>query len=658
MYFSHIDGLRAIAVTLVVLFHLDISAFHGGYLGVDIFFVISGFLITAQLYNAKITHDYSIKKFYERRARRILPALYVTVLLTLIIAVFLFTPSDLSRLAEVSISSVLGGANLYFLNESGYFDISSKYKPLLHIWSLGVEIQFYLIAPFLMFFIFKIPQRWLPVVLLSLAFLSLAFIEIFKDGFTYFSFLGDLFSNGPASVFYLLPFRMFEFLAGSAAYFFHKQGYTWFKNQSAFLGGGIIAGSIYFVDNNDAFLSYLALAPCFGAFLVLYGGHGWFSEVLLGNKYITYVGKISYSTYLFHWPVIVFFNYLIEDALSTFMKLIIVSLTLFFSFLSYTFVERKFYPAKEPAGMDVKPSTQFSALKFSMIFLALTSLISVFIISGNGWTWRINHPARVTTSSEFNQLLPCPPGNDWNICEFGDGENVEIIWIGDSLMEHYLPVIPIISTGRNLAFVRGGCIFLPISTRMHAGKIDSKCITVKNKALNYLTETSGKIVVLSQFWDGYYGNTEGLIGLENGNSFEEKYESKRDLFYASLDAFLKILQQNNHKLIVLNHIIYEDYSKKLKCRNTPVNLCDSIDTNISMEILLNERFLDISMVREIMNRDILYFDPLNNFCTENESCNLMFKGKEILLRDRIHYNLLGAQIAKQGLSDIIKKARE
>jgi len=653
MYFTHIDGLRAIAVILVVLFHLDIDAFSGGYIGVDVFFVISGFLITLQISQAKNNNNFSILNFYKRRAKRIFPALVSVVFLTLIVGIFLFTPWDLERLAKVSISSVLGGANLYFWNESGYFDVSSKYKPLLHIWSLGVEMQFYLIAPFLLFIIFKMPKKILPTLFVVVIIFSLIALKMFEDGFTYFSFLGNTFSDGPASIFYLLPFRLFEFFIGSAAFFIHKNEYNWLRKKAALLGSGMIASSAYLIDNNVVFPSYLALIPCFGAFLVIYGSCGWFSEVILGNGYVKYIGKTSYSIYLVHWPIIVFFTNLSEETLSISDKFLIVVLTLFFSYLSYSYIERRFHLKKEQIEENKKSHLRNNYIKFSSFAFSLTILISLLIISGNGWKWRINTPTKIVTTSEFNQLLPCRLNDVGNICEFGNGEHIETIWIGDSLMEHYLPVAPDVTTGRSLAFVRGGCIFLPISTRIRQGVVDKKCAEVKNSALNYLRENYNKTVVLSQFWDGYFGKKEDIIGLENGSNYKEKYHSKISLLNASLDAFNEITSRNNHQVILLNHTIYEDFNRILKCLNTPINLCGAVNVNITKERLISNRVINNELVDGIRKRGIKYFDPLNNFCDENENCNLMFQEKNILLRDRIHYSLNGALKATSGLSDVI-----
>ena len=183
-YRKDIDGLRAIAVLSVLLYHVDVSAFSGGYVGVDVFFVISGFLIT-QLIRKEVLESgrFSFVNFYLRRARRLLPGFLFTLALCLVVTFFLFPPPQMEKFSESLLYSMIGLANYHFWRESGYFDVDSIYKPLLHLWSLGVEEQFYLIWPLiLVFLLLKTPRRFLPAWVFGLFSISLYLNFIFTDG--------------------------------------------------------------------------------------------------------------------------------------------------------------------------------------------------------------------------------------------------------------------------------------------------------------------------------------------------------------------------------------------------------------------------------------------------------------------------------------------
>ena len=213
-YRPDIDGLRCFAVVSVLLYHLQIDAFAGGFLGVDVFFVISGYLITGLiLFELETTGGFRAKEFYLRRLRRLFPAFAATVAGCLAIAVVLFTPQDLERLGGSSVSAMLGLSNLFFWQESGYFDASASVKPLLHTWSLSVEAQFYLVWPVVLCMLvggYGV-RRWpLRLWFLFFAVVSVVGHTVFSDGFTILAFLGDHFADGAANMFYLTPFRIFE----------------------------------------------------------------------------------------------------------------------------------------------------------------------------------------------------------------------------------------------------------------------------------------------------------------------------------------------------------------------------------------------------------------------------------------------------------------
>ena len=225
-YRPDIDGLRAFAILSVILYHLGFGLTRGGFIGVDIFFVISGFLITGIIKREiDCTGRFHYTHFYIRRIRRLFPALFVTVTVTLMLSIFLFSSSHLERLGGSTIHALSSLSNFYFWAEAGYFDSAAGVKPLLHTWSLSVEEQFYLLWPFLFVFVMKVGGRCLLIFTLSgMMALSLCLNDVFQDGHVNAvreasPYVAELISDGRSTIFYLLPFRLYEFIIGGMLIF-------------------------------------------------------------------------------------------------------------------------------------------------------------------------------------------------------------------------------------------------------------------------------------------------------------------------------------------------------------------------------------------------------------------------------------------------------
>ena len=337
-YRPDIDGLRAIAVGSVILFHL--GYLNGGFVGVDIFFVISGFLITSILKRELENDQFSIAAFYERRIRRIFPALlFVFTVTTALGCIYLF-PGELKEYARSLLAALLSASNFFFWQQSGYFDAPSSTKPLLHTWSLAVEEQFYLFFPLLLARIYRKAPRRLPAVLWTLAGFSLVLcISITPDA--------------PDLAFYWPITRMWELLVGSllAISDLRLLRRAWLRNLSSCLGLLMILVSLMEFTPRIAFPGYAALLPCLGAGLLI-ASDSYGQTVpgrLLSFKPLVYVGLISYSLYLWHWPLIVFANAGMPLAVGKphwVVKLSILLLSLLLAILSWRFVERPFRRAR------------------------------------------------------------------------------------------------------------------------------------------------------------------------------------------------------------------------------------------------------------------------------------------------------------------------
>lgn len=296
-YRAHIDGLRAIAVLGVVLFHFGADWLPGGFTGVDVFFVISGFLISKSIYAEATEGSFSILGFYERRMRRIVPAFLVVSAVTAIAAVFLLFPPQLVSFARSLIWSALAFGNVYFYRRADYFGPSAEEMPLLHYWSLGVEEQFYLVFPALVMLCHRWRPKALPFVIGGLLLASLIACEA-------------VLRVDPAAAFYLLPFRAFELLIGAAL---ALPGVRFPKGPAA--GGVAVASGVALVlagmvliTEQSPFPGLLALVPCLGTALAIWGGERSdnLATRLVGSRVPRFFGAISYSLYLVHWPIVVF----------------------------------------------------------------------------------------------------------------------------------------------------------------------------------------------------------------------------------------------------------------------------------------------------------------------------------------------------------------
>jgi peptidoglycan/LPS O-acetylase OafA/YrhL len=409
-YQSEIDGLRALAVLSVLLFHLGFAGFGGGFVGVDVFFVISGFLIT-RLILAEVQGKGSISfsNFYERRARRLAPALFFTFAVTFAFAVALFSPSDMQRFSGSLVHAVLSLSNFYFWTESGYFDAVATVKPLLHTWSLSVEEQFYLIWPAtLAFLLLKAPKHTVPIVLVFAGLSSLALNIDFHDGNSRIvqavaPSISDWFSDGPATIFYLAPFRVFEFAIGASLAFLggRKPTSRTVAELLTLLGLALILLSVMFYSEAIPFPTIFALPPCLGTALIIYfASSSKYCKLVLSHPWLVRLGLISYSLYLIHWPIIVFYTYYIKSGLSTGERLAIVAVSIIAAEMMYRWVET---PFRHNSKSENKLSPGGFGLACAMIALVIC-FVGASAWANQGWPWRYGGSDTVLAFGSIKEL--------------------------------------------------------------------------------------------------------------------------------------------------------------------------------------------------------------------------------------------------------------
>jgi peptidoglycan/LPS O-acetylase OafA/YrhL len=357
---SDIDGLRAVAIVPVVLFHLGIPWFGGGFIGVDVFFVISGFLITSIIFQEMTGDGFSLLAFYERRIRRIFPALFCMLAVTTLAAAALLLPLDFKAFSQSLVASSVFGANLLFWKTAGYFDGPALMKPLLHTWTLSVEEQFYIFYPVVLFLLLRfLPRRRAMFAVAGMALVS---------------FLAScvLLRVHPDAVFYLPHFRAWELLLGAllAMPLLRPPQSQRLRDLLSVAGIAMIAYGALAFSEQTAFPGLNALYPCIGAGLILYAGTGGHSFVggFLGGRVVVWMGLISYSLYLWHWPLIVFARYFAIRDLTQIEKAAIVAASLLLATLSWRLVEQ---PFRGKQGILSRPAL------FGLSFAAMAAFIAI-----------------------------------------------------------------------------------------------------------------------------------------------------------------------------------------------------------------------------------------------------------------------------------------
>lgn len=363
-YRKDIDGLRALAVVPVLLFHAGFSWLPGGYTGVDIFFVISGYLITAILLNEMQQQRFSMLGFYERRARRILPALFIVVLCCLPLAWFCLLPADMVSFSQSLVALAGFVSNIFFWSERGYFGTATELKPLVHTWSLAIEEQYYLLFPLLLLLLAKSKRRFMLV-------LSLICATSFALGVWVTALHAD-------SAFYLLPTRLWQLMVGSivAGLMFYRikqqkpAGIT--ASLLAWCGLAMLGYGMLFFSSSTAFPGYAALLPTLGTALLIYNLQPHFVLArLLSLPLLTGIGLISYSLYLWHQPLFAFYRHS-STAHSSWHFAMLIVLSVVLAYLSWRCIEQ---PWRDKQRFSRK--TVFSA--------ALTGLVLIAAVGLAGW---------------------------------------------------------------------------------------------------------------------------------------------------------------------------------------------------------------------------------------------------------------------------------
>lgn len=378
-YRRDIDGLRAAAILAVVVFHGAPTVLRGGFVGVDVFFVISGFLISNIILRSLHHGTFSFKEFYANRVRRIYPALIATTTICYIVGWFVLLPTEFAQFGKHMVASALFGQNFQLWAEAGYFDTASEQKPLLHLWSLGIEEQFYLLFPAFLWLASKGGRTGIAIIVLGVASFCWNIQQIAAD---------------PIGTFFLPHTRFWELTAGSVLAYaysaksaiatrilnclisrrltsaFRKKSGDTLNNILGYVGFGFLLLAVVGVTKQKAFPGWWALLPVVGAaLLILAGPHARPNRICLGNPVFVFIGKISYPLYLWHWPVLAFAVIVEAGTPSGSIRVAAIAVSFVLAWLTYQYIER-------PVRFGTRTWVKTSSLCMLMIMLGVTGYVT------------------------------------------------------------------------------------------------------------------------------------------------------------------------------------------------------------------------------------------------------------------------------------------
>ncbi len=599
-YRPDIDGLRAVAVLLVVFHHAFPQVLKGGFIGVDLFFVISGFLISTIIFQSLEQGEFSFLDFYKRRVKRIFPALSLVLIASFVCGWFVLLPADYKQLGKHMAAGAAFVSNFAFWSESGYFDSGSKLKPLLHLWSLGIEEQYYIFWPFIVLYAWK---RKISLFKVCLVILAISFaINIFTA------------KNNAVAAFYSPLSRFWELLIGSVLAYTSMQTAKTPKsatagNWTAWAGVALLAIGVYLINPERRFPGFWALFPTLAAYLLIKAGpKAWFNQYVLSNKLLVWIGLISFPLYLWHWPIFVFTE-IRSGELATALKLSLIALSILLSWLTYRFVERPIRFGK------LIVETKTIPLGLCAVLLA-TAMAGGYAYQRDGFSFRfpkfiqalLNNQPKLDEGWRSGQCIldQGHPSSEFSpSCVDKDKRPLLFLW-GDSHAAALYPGLKHLQDTGAYSFgvaQRTGAVCPPI-----IGDARPWCNEINTDSFNLIKELKPEIVMMYAYWSH---------GLDGKGGFAGLYDLTK------LDATVAELKKAGVKKVILMgpspywknslpHNIVENWKKTKTVAKPPLRLSYG-DFGLLAELPIYDK-----QMREIATRlDISYISGVDFLCNQD-----------------------------------------
>ncbi|HCT7002350.1 acyltransferase family protein [Morganella morganii] len=603
-----INGLRAIAVLSVLIFHFNPSYLPGGFVGVDVFFVISGFLMTSIIFRGIGNNSFSTWNFLKARAKRIVPALTTVIIICLLFGYLCFDVISYKILGQHSAGSLTFISNYIYQYESGYFDESSRNKVLLHTWSLSVEWQFYIIYPIILSILSKfisIDKLKATVLFLMLASLLWCIYISQKD---------------PVSSYFMIYSRAWEMMLGGLAFLYPINTSDRIRKIIEIIGLLLIAISFFIVNETMSWPGYYAVIPVIGAYFCILSGN---KKTILSWRLIQYTGLWSYSIYLVHWPVLVFLGrFDIQPPFILYLSGVFLT-----SLVIYQLVERK------------------RDYHYGMLLIYIATLAFSLVIYFNGADWRLTNKQYGMNRNEFRKNYE---GHLWmhskeTIDYFNADENdFDYIVLGDSHARHYYAYFK--DSGLKVAsLATDGCkvtknFMTPID---YSENIKNICTNRYKKAVDFINSHPGKKIIWMQAW--YSGRV--------GEPLRKDVDSENN-FVSEIGYFLDDIKSSNSKLYIIGDtqgskkIMYQCLASKDLPINRLFTKCEEFQEFKPFKI--NERFSSLADSRD----DVVFIDPSPALC-DDEKCKVL-DGDEPVYTDNSHLTIKTSKIVGEYIFDKIK----
>ncbi|MGG7444986.1 acyltransferase family protein [Kosakonia oryzendophytica] len=614
-YRPEIDGIRAIAVVSVVLYHFFPHLVPGGFIGVDIFFVISGYLISSIILNKSKNNTFSILDFYARRIKRIFPALSVVLITCIVFGWFALLTDEYRQLGKHVAASTLFAQNLMLLSEANYFDNASITKPLLHLWSLGIEEQFYLIWPIVIYVCTRHKKN-------IIAAIALAGFASFFIGLWY------LHKSFTSAAYYSPDSRAWELLAGAALAWFHSgsrsiRKVTRLDTLLAASGLCMLVFGLYFIDKTKNFPGLYALIPVVATCMLIFAqSENIISKAFLSSRVMVFVGLISYPLYLWHWPLISFAWIINGSDPATNMKIALIFVAFLLAWLTFRIVEKPF-----------RKSSYSQRAIFSLVaVLIVTSIAGCTLYFRQGLPQRQNatlqgYPGDIG-HDEFHKYIAthfvlCTPEsiattalkwNNYTRCmQSKEGNNIDIVLLGDSHAEHLFIGMAEALKNKNVAFyIEDGSPFLS----------NAKFARLYEEILR---NPHIKTVVLTMYWHGRYGETPP------GSSLEKEIGATAKRF---TDAGKKVILTDD----VADFPFTPDKCKGRRWLSFSDSTCVITRAESDKQ---KERYLP--ELQEIASKNVnVELLAEREYLCDTTSCSMIKDGK-LMYRDTHHLNINGSR---------------
>lgn len=631
-YRPDIDGLRAISVIAVILFHADVGILSGGYIGVDIFFVISGYLITSLIFHEVESKTFSYANFYKRRIARLLPALIITLFTVLVFGFFFNDNASFDSLGKDIFFSAIGAANILFAQGDNYFAQDASVRPLIHLWSLGVEEQFYLAWPTVLLLVSPLKKRGASFVVVFLFLISfyMAFVDV---------------ASSPTTTYFYPQYRAFELLIGAfVALVVHE---TWFtkiqlkqKNNEiiSYISLVLIIMPMFLLDKESTFPGVNTLYPIIGTAVFIAFSNKTTISKLFCSPPLVFVGLISYPLYLYHQPIISYLHFfnISENNLFIFIVTVVISTPL--SWITYKYIEK---PIRRIAHNKNKhTATYIIPLTACLVFLAVSG-IYVAKNNGIGERFKVLNPFAYQVTKYSESTFHSHYSRGINLSTKNNGKT---LFIGDSLLQQYVyPIAKALNLReKDIDIIsRGGCVLLK-GVEFRDQFADISCNNLRETL--YKMDNYYENVVISQSWDSYSNNILNIHNKDNKNQLE-----KWSPFINSTIAFFK--QRTKNIVIIGGHLKVEGTSSLAP---TIFLSEDNYRTGLNNLRVVNHDSLSKSY--SFFNKwqdDVVIIHPSDIWTVNNEF--KLHDGKWSFFRDHQHASTASTAFLKKRIKSVMKK---